>query len=223
MMKYLLITLGIIGLLFWLAPEEPKQLTQTRTAEVVFGATGGPTGAGTAAADTTTCSDNMSWGGITGTELQSNDTTYVSYTGKSWDSGDISDGLEASNFGFSTSGTIDGIQVELINWSPESAQYEDVILITAAGTRVGDDKEDSTVTIPTSDPSSTYKSWGGTSDTWNAGLTSAQVNDAGFGVQFCWQATTNDSTIFVDHVRVTVTFTPPTAAEEIFQSEYWYD
>lgn len=187
----------------------PLPHTQVRVASAD---TAGPSGAGTAAAETTTCSDNMNWG-VPSTELSANDTTYVSYTGNNFDTGEISDGIYASNYGFSTSGTIDGIQVEIINFSDGKAwEYEDIVLGTAQGTRVGSDKADSTQAAPTSDPGSTTDSWGGTADTWGASLTSAQVNASTFGVEFCWQAGTDNVHPSIDFVQVTITYTA--SAEE---------
>lgn len=204
----------------------PFSFKQTREAQFVFGDSSGAVSAGTDAADTSTCTDNMAWSGFgTPGGTNANDTTYVSYAAGNWDLNDITDGVYASNFGFSTSGTIDGIQVEVINWTTAGGgQYEDVILKTAASTRVGADKEASSVAIPTSDPGSTYASWGGSADTWSASLTSTQVNNSGFGVELCYQATANNSTMNVDHVRITITYTPAAASAIIVrQNEIFFD
>jgi hypothetical protein len=195
------------------APNKPIQLKQVRIANLARADTGGPTGAGTDAAGATACTDNMVWSGTGGnpSALQSNDTTYVSYSAGNWDSTDPTDELRASNFGFTTSGTITGIQVEVIAWTPAgSGVWRDVILFTTGGTPVGNDKSDGSA-LGTTDPVNTYKSFGGSNDTWNASLTSAQVNASTFGVSLCWTATAANSTINVDQVRITITYTPAVA------------
>jgi hypothetical protein len=192
--------------------------------ELAFADDTGAVSVGTTAASTGTCSDNMNFTGHgTPGNAGADDTTYLTYTGNNFDSGEISDGIYASNFGFTTSGTIDGIQVEVLNWTTQNtAQYEDVVLGTSLGTRVGDDKEDSTVLIDSSDTGS-YDSWGGASDTWNASLTSAQVNASTFGVEFCYQAQANETQIAIDHIRVTVTYTPAVGGTTKQQSVIWFD
>lgn len=82
----------------------PTQITQVRYA---FADATASTSPSTSAITTTTCSDNMNFGVAGGTELQADDTTTFSYTAGNWDAGDVSDGVYASNFGFTTSGTID--------------------------------------------------------------------------------------------------------------------
>jgi len=214
------ITLVVVGLF-----TIPFQFTETREAQLILGDTGGPTGAGVDVAGTVTCSDNMAWSNPAQSPsfLQSNDTSYVSYEAGNWDNTNPTDEIRASSFGFTTSGTIDGIQVEVIAWTPAgSGAWRDVVLFTTPGTPVGDDKSDAAA-LGTTDPVNTYKSFGGAADTWNASLTSTQVNSANFGVSLCWTATANDSNILVDHVRITVTYTAAVSTFIRKQNIIWFD
>lgn len=168
-------------------------------------------------AETGTCSDNMTWDVTVGSGLTtSNDTSYIEYTGTLFDNANTSDGLWIHNFLLSTSGTIDGIEVNLLNWTTAgSANYYDVVLSTAAGTRIGSDKADGTQAIPTSDPGSTYDQFGGPADTWGATLTPAIVNSSDFGIEICYLATANNTTLALDHVFITVYYTPAGATTQM--------
>lgn len=181
-------------------------------------------GANNAASDTTTCADNMSWSIGDTTALSANDTTYVTYSGPSFDNGDTSDGLLATSFGFSIpAGTIDGITVAAINWSTGGATYGDVQL-SLSGSRIGNDKENGTVSIPTSDPGSSADGWGSGSDTWGATLTPTDVNDSTFGVEFCYVSSSNNNDATIDLVNMTVTYTPTGGAQTTqTQTAYFID
>lgn len=170
----------------------------------------GPLSRGTeGTAGVTGCTNAVNWGGTGSapTDASANDSGYTSMSHASnWDSGETSDELRLSNFGFNITGTVTGITVDVLGWANAgSASYTDVILFTAPGTEVGDNK--ATGSLPTSDPSSTYTTFGSSSDTWNAGLSASQVNDSGFGVVICFTATANNSQINIDHVRITIEYT----------------
>ena len=132
-----------------------------------------------------------------------------SYATRALTSGNDSDKLIASNFGFSipAGSTINGILVEVeCKASAESSlQFENVIL-TPDGTwagQVGDDKNDIGVYLGTTDA---YKSYGGAADSWGRTWTSTEINASGFGVILALLASAN-ATGSIDHVRVTVYYT----------------
>lgn len=175
---------------------------------ILAASTAGPFSAGTAQSGTTgTCTDNMNWS-VTTTDLSANDTSYVSYTGNNWDAGDVTDIVEASNFGFSVSGTVLGITVDVLGFTTQgSGTYHTVQLMTVPGatpTLVGSNK--ATGSLPTSDPGSTYQSFGNSADTWSAGLAATDVNSSGFGVGLCWTAGAANSRANIDNIRITVTY-----------------
>ena len=172
--------------------------------------TTGPSNPGTTGNATNgSCTDDSNWSGVVST-ITSDDTNYTQITGTAFDSGNVTDELRLSNFGFSipNGDTISGITVDVLGWTPSGsgdASYQTVSLFTAPGTNVGDNK--ATGNLPGSDPGTTYTTFGGSADSWTAGLTEAQVEDTGFGVAFCFTAIGNNRTINLDHVRITITST----------------
>src|SRR3989338_8469577 len=88
----------------------------------------------------------------------------------------------------------DGITVEIINWTAVAgADYADVHLTTATATRRGEDHAPGSV--PTSDPNTTFATFGGTTDDWYAGgsWTQAEIEAAGFGVEICYTSPGTDT------------------------------
>lgn len=154
------------------------------------------------------CTNAVNWGEG---GLADNDTTYTTIGGNNVDSGELTDELRVSSFGLVLDGTvqsIDGILVETLAWGfngTSPMNYTTVQLFTAPGTNVGDNK--ATGELPGADPSSTYTSWGGSTDDWGVTWTEAQIESSGFGLALCFTADANDSRINLDHVRITVYYT----------------
>lgn len=142
--------------------------------------------------------------------IVSDNGTEATIVAASYDSPDISQILVASNFGFTTSGTIDGITVEIDRRSIVASSGKDFRVQLATGTTfaslVGTNKAVPATIWPTTSGIATY---GGAADTWSAGLTAAQVNAAGFAVMLSCQANIANADVGVDFIRVTVTYTPP--------------
>lgn len=145
------------------------------------------------------------------TNVFSDNGTEATITAASYDSPDISQILVASNFGFSVSGTINGITVEIDRRSIVASSGKDFRVQLATGTAfanlVGTNKAVPATIWPTT---STVATYGGSADNWSAGLTAAQVNAAGFAVFLSAQANIANADIGVDFIRVTVEYTPPT-------------
>ncbi|MEK7606375.1 MAG: hypothetical protein AAB458_02165, partial [Patescibacteria group bacterium] len=196
----------------------PGQLSQTRVARLVqipqaHADTAGPNNPAAAASiASSTCSNSVNWGTLTGTPFPTaiNDTTYTKITGGNWDAAEVTDELEMSQYGFSFRGTPTGVLVEVLGWSPAGGAhtYTDVRLRTAQGIYVGVDK--ATGALGTSDPGSSYTSFGSSQDLWTATstLTESVITSTGFGVALCFTAAGANSNINIDHVRITVTYTP---------------
>ncbi|HXF44030.1 MAG TPA: hypothetical protein VNK70_01010 [Candidatus Paceibacterota bacterium] len=201
----------------WLPKKDSSgvwRLQQTRVAKIVSADTGGPNTPSTVAGVASgSCSDNMAWNTTDQTALTSNDTTYISYSAGNWDSGNVTDELRISNFGFSLVGTvtsIDGFQVDFLGWTPSgapAASYQTVSLFTAPGSNRGDNK--AAGTFPTADPGSTYQTFGATNDDWYpaGSWTQAEVESSNFGVALCLTANENNATVNIDQVRITITYT----------------
>jgi hypothetical protein len=172
-------------------------------------ATAGPNFPGTAiSAAIHAPEDDDAW--VTPTGVIADDTTYANITAASFDSPDVSRQLYASQFGFAIPGgsTIDGISVSINRRALAASSAEDfrVQLSTAENTFVGDNKADTVTAWPTADATVSY---GGITDTWNASPTVAMVNAVGFGVTLSVQTLLANVDVFVDHITMTITYTPP--------------
>jgi hypothetical protein len=190
----------------------PLQFTQTIT---LYAATstlnpGTTTGIGDSGTSCTNTGGN--WGN-TGNGASSND-AYITFGGNFFDSNEISDELAFSNFSFSlpSGSTVDGITVDIekhVSGASDGAVDQDIRLTKTAGVQVGSNKADTVTDWPASDPNS-YTSYGGSGDLWGTTWTEAEVEASGFGVVLCVKATSNNTDLNVDHVRITITYTPPT-------------
>ncbi len=188
----------------WQKPSIPQKI------QVVYAFTSGTLNPGTSAGVGVVggCTNAVNWtNDTTAANVAANDTSYISMSDTSkWDSDEPSDELRLSNFGFSITGTVTGITVETLGWANAgSANYTTVMLFTSPGTNVGNNK--AAGALPTTDPGTTYTTWGGTSDVWSAGLTAAQVSSSNFGIALCFTASAANSMINMDHVRITITYT----------------
>ena len=125
------------------------------------------------------------------------------------------DYLVASNFGFSipAGSIIDGILMELVGKTSRVGTYDDgVVSLTkdAGSSFVGDNKADAALNWTAADQA---RSYGSSSDDWNAGLTADDVNASGFGIALAMNFIGQSATISVDYMRLTVTYTPAPAGD----------
>lgn len=198
----------------WLPVKGPSgvwKLQQTRLVRVAMADTAGPNSPGTdAGAPNGSCSNAVNWGDA-GLVTDADDTSYMTITGNNLDAGELTDELQASNFGFVLVGTvtsIDGFQVEALGFTTlGGADYTTVSLFTTPGSNRGDNK--ATGSLPTADPGTTYQSFGGTADDWfpAGSWTEAEVESSNFGVALCFTANAANTRINIDHIRITVTYT----------------
>ncbi|OGH13360.1 MAG: hypothetical protein A2860_02525 [Candidatus Levybacteria bacterium RIFCSPHIGHO2_01_FULL_37_33] len=193
----------------WLFTGWPQVFNFPPEIQEAYAFSSGPLTAGTVTqAGVTGCTNNASTWSTTASVYANNDSTVTTYgSTTNWDAGETTDEVRLANFGFNITGTVTGITVEILGWESlsGSANYTDVILFTTEGTEVGADK--ATGALPTSDPGSTYQTFGGAADTWSAGLTAAQVSASTFGVVICFTAGSANSQVTLDHVRMTITYT----------------
>lgn len=145
---------------------------------------------------------------LTASNVGADDGSEAQITHATFDANDHSFRLKAQNFGFTVTGTVVGITVEIEQRRfAGAAEDQEVRLYDAAGALAGDDKQTATAWPATA----TIATYGGVADTWNAGLTAADVNDPDFGVALIVLATAANTDIGVDFIRVTVEYTPPPA------------
>jgi hypothetical protein len=136
----------------------------------------------------------------------------------------ISNYLTATDFGFSipTTATIDGIVVEVERYATNSVVNDSSIKIIKGGSVVGNEKSTG-ASWQTSD-NDTYVSFGGSADLWGTTWTAADINASNFGVAI--SAVNNKSgppetySAYVDHVRITVYYTPTEADISVLGTIY---
>ena len=119
-------------------------------------------------------------------------------------SGDISDRLLATNFGFSVPGgeTVVGIVVEVERKaSAASAIFEVDALLFKGGSSAGITDHASGTPWPTTEAYATY---GTASDLWGTTWTPAQINASNFGFGLVVTASGATASASVDHIRITV-------------------
>ena len=176
-------------------------------------ATAGPRYPGTVATEIGPSGDN-DW--TNASNIGADDGSEAQITAATYDAGDHSYRLKATNFGFSADipagSTINGITVEIDRRDfAGDAQDQEVRLYDANPSLVGDDKQTAD-SWPTTSAIATY---GGASDTWNAGLTADDVRSSVFGVALIVLANSANTDIGVDFIRVTIDYTPPAGPTEI--------
>lgn len=115
--------------------------------------------------------------------------------------------LRATDFDFSIpdGSTIDGITVEI---QRKSVYGKDVAVnLVIGGSIVGSNYADTVNAWPVS---YTYKQYGGATDKWGLTPTVSQINAADFGCVLSAKVTADKSKryIYVDHIRITVNYTP---------------
>lgn len=170
----------------------------------------GPFFPGTATSETSGDANEVTW--TNPGNVGADDATEASITAATFDSPDPSFYLYARGFGFTipAGATVDGIVVEVDRRSiiANSGIDREIRLANSVGVLIGDDKHDAVTVWPST---STVKTYGGAADTWNTGLSAADlltmVNDPDFGVYFQAQANIANADIGVDFIRVTVHYT----------------
>lgn len=200
-------------------------ISQSRV-DLVFGDTTSALNAGTDAGNTVCGNDNWTWNN-TGTPggTNANDTTYVTQNTNRWDNTDVSDQLDALNFGFTgLSGTIDGIEVEVYGWDTVAgpANFTTVQLTTDSGATLEGTNQAAGALSSTDDD--VYDTFGGAADNWGGVITAAEAMTTGFGVSICWTAGANDTEVNIDHIRMTITYTPAVGGQVTQQQDIiWFD
>jgi hypothetical protein len=121
--------------------------------------------------------------------------------------------LKATNFGFAipAGSTINGITVEVEKKASNASRIEDYAVRIIKGGNIGITERAAAGFWGTADAYTTY---GSTSDKWGESWTVADINNANFGIAFsAYKNATagNAITASVDHLRITVTYTPNVA------------
>jgi MSHA biogenesis protein MshQ len=173
-----------------------------------------------------TCADNatvgaLAWSPTPTTNVNTSDNVYATATATSAISTQLTHYLKCTSYGFAipAGATINGIVVKLerkiSNTASASGKDNDVKLVNAASAIVGTNHATATAYTTTD----AIEAHGTSADTWTAGLTLADINSANFGAVYSGSITkTTTSTtrrITVDHMPITVTYTPAVAMHHI--------
>ncbi|MFZ2540644.1 MAG: hypothetical protein WAW75_02595, partial [Gallionella sp.] len=158
--------------------------------------------------------------------VNTSDNAYATATATSAISTQLTNYLKCTGYGFviPAGATINGIVVKLerkiSNTGSASGKDNDVKLLNAAGTIVGTNHATATAYTTTD----IIEAHGTSADTWAAGLTLADINNANFGAVYSGSITkTTASTtrrITVDHMPITVTYSEPPAAPHHIRIEH---
>lgn len=123
--------------------------------------------------------------------------------------------LRGSTFGFAipASATIDGILLEIEQKKGGMANggsTEAGIKIVKADATIGTTNKSTGAQLSTTD---TYVSYGSSSDLWGETWTDTNINDVDFGAVFTASLNTASTVVTVDHMRITITYTPAAVPE----------
>jgi len=172
-----------------------------------------------------TCNDNAGdW--VNPTNAVTQNDTDAAITSNKFDNGNITRALDFTNFGFTipNGDIIDGILFEADVWSDVSsssgANDGHIQLLDVGGATTTSEDKASATAWPVSD-SDVYRTYGGSTDLWTLSATDASetyIESTAFGVRLCAKATTANSNAQVDHGRITVYHSTPSAPTVVTNS-----
>jgi len=155
----------------------------------------------------------IAWG--TPGNITADDTNYATAT---LTAGQVSNYLQATNYGFAipSTATISGISVTIGRMRSSgngSNVHDTVVQLLKGGTLTGSNLANTTAgTWPSSTTGIADASYGGTSNLWGTTWTPEDINASNFGVALAATSVSDTRTLSVDYMRITVTYTVPSAA-----------
>lgn len=128
---------------------------------------------------------------------------------------DVTEYLKATGFGFAipAGANVDGIQVEVERYasaSPNGAEDELVHIVKGGTVQTAANRATAT-DWPAGADTDTYASSGGPTDLWGVAWDASDINAAGFGAAIAAVGLASVQ-VEIDHVRITVYYTPPAPA-----------
>jgi len=168
----------------------------------LFALTAGPNNAGTGA-------DNSAVGTLTWTNpgnITLADGVYATATSSA---GNNTHYLQGSNYGFSipAGATINGITVNINghkNGTGGGSYFSNIVELVKGGV-IGGNNNASNQQL--SNPSDSVQTFGSVSDLWGQSWTATDINASNFGVVASYQSATNTSSVSIDYIQVTITYT----------------
>jgi hypothetical protein len=136
------------------------------------------------------------------------DGNYTYIIDGTFDSGDCTFMLYATNYGFSipANATILGVQLEYQKYSPTDDSIDRVVRLVIDGAKQGEDKSITSVMWPDVHSNTVY---GGPADTWGLSLTPSNINASGFGIAVAAEATAGNEDVYIDHLGLRVYYDVP--------------
>ncbi|RKX19885.1 MAG: hypothetical protein DRP26_02650, partial [Candidatus Zixiibacteriota bacterium] len=134
------------------------------------------------------------------------------------------DKLRAYNFSFSiTDGsTIDGIKVEVEGYAVDNFLTNEKIRVGLSKSGYTLEGSSKGVDLSCCDyKKECYISAGGSSDLWGGSWSESDIESSNFGV-LIWDYDATASALYIDHVRVTVYYTPPAPGPTSCKVTTWY-
>lgn len=170
-------------------------------------ATSGPRYPGTLSTTSTTPYTSQNW--VSVANMGGADTTYASVTHANYDTNLWTYEARLTNFGFSipNGSTVNGITVEINGYGANGANSPQHVQLTKNGTAAAGSEYGITTSWPATP--GTTRTLGGSADKWGTTWTVSEVNASTFGVLFANKATADNADVYIDYVRVTVTYTEP--------------
>lgn len=136
--------------------------------------------------------------------VYSSNNVYASITDNAFDTGVTSYALYVTQFGFAIplNAVIEGISVEVERYRGAGAVQDTLVQLLKSSSKVGSNRSAGTAWSGTEG----HVPFGSAADLWGTTWEAADVNASGFGVALGCRATVNNSTAFIDHVQITVTY-----------------
>ena len=152
--------------------------------------------------------DDMTWTNYN--NLKADDSTYANIIDATFDTGKYSYIMKFSHFdaAIPAGSQILGIQVTMQGYY-QTGTFEVALLqlLNASGTAEGDNKADTA--SGAFGTGNTNVTFGGPTEEWGLNLTPTMVNDDDFGVQMAVVATQDNCDVFLDFLRMEITYIPP--------------
>ncbi len=120
--------------------------------------------------------------------------------------------LTATNFGFSIpqGSTINGVMVEVKASGDHSQIWNNGVFVLKGGNKTSSTAK---ITKNSLGLTNAYFAEGSSTYLWNTSWTADDINSTGFGAAFsCFNLDGNSHTCYVDHIRITVYYTPSSSA-----------
>jgi hypothetical protein len=129
---------------------------------------------------------------------------YASITDNSFDNGVTSYALYVTQFGFAIplNAVIEGILVEVERYRGAGGVQDTLVQLLRNSVKVGANRSGGAAWSGTEN----QVPFGGAADLWGTTWEASEINTSAFGVAIGCQSNANNSTAYIDHVQLTITY-----------------